>query len=484
MRLGLRPQLLLLVSILLGLTFGPLLWTATVITRVSLARVQLEEARGIGRTMGRLVAHSDTPLSHAYAPPIVGLERFDAEGHIVERAGLASGTPWTPTPPRECRTARSVQPPPEGAPRNVLWCETEHENRRVRVAVLLRDVSREGRSLVQSLGLYVMLLGLVLMLAIYYAITRLMVRPLDALRDAARRVASGSRSFTVPRMGASELCSLGESVNVMTTRLLQEEDELRRRIDEVHQATERLRQAQDRLIRSERLASVGRLAAGLAHEIGNPIAAVIGFQEMLIQGGLSPEETADFLQRMRRETERIHRVLRDLLDFARPSAKSLEDGEPELGDVAEAVGETCALISPQKSWKGITLSTTVEDGLPPVVLGREKLVQVLLNLLWNAADAAGAAGRVQLAAQRVPEGIRLTVTDNGPGVAHEVRPKLFEPFVSTKEVGKGTGLGLAVCRGLIETVGGTIRLDETFTAGARFVCDLPVAPELEPTLPQ
>jgi two-component system, NtrC family, sensor kinase len=471
-RLGLRPQLLLLVTVLLGLTFAPLLWTATVITRVSMARAQAEEARGIGRTVGHVMAHSSASLSNAFVSPIVGLERQSASGGLVERLGIPSPEPISTKSWESCRRTQQGH-------QELLWCETRHEDTVVRVATVLRDVSHEGQSLFQLLGLYVTLLAVVLMLAIYFAITALIVRPLDALRDAARRVAGGGRQFSVPRMSATELVSLGESVQVMTTRLLQEEEELRHRIDEVHQATEGLRQAQDRLVRSERLASVGRLAAGLAHEIGNPIAALIGFEEMLIQGGLSPEETSDFLLRMRRETERIHRILRDLLDFARPSSPTSPDGCASFGDVAQAITETCSLVSPQKSWKGVTLQTLVESNLPLVRLEREKLVQLLLNLLMNAADATGPEGQVVLSAERVEQGVRLTVTDNGPGVAAEVRSRLFEPFVSTKDVGQGTGLGLAVCRGLVEGAGGNIWLDETFAEGARFVCELPLATELE-----
>jgi signal transduction histidine kinase len=122
----------------------------------------------------------------------------------------------------------------------------------------------------------------------------------------------------------------------------------------------------------------------------------------------------------------------------------------------------------------------VSPTLPAVRLAREHLVQVLLNLLLNAADACGPGGHVSVRAKPSGEGVLMTVEDDGPGVPADVRSRLFEPFATTKDVGKGTGLGLAVCRGLVEASGGTIDLDATHMAGARFVVLLRSAPVTRP----
>jgi signal transduction histidine kinase len=231
-------------------------------------------------------------------------------------------------------------------------------------------------------------------------------------------------------------------------------------------------------VRSERLASVGRLAAGLAHEIGNPISAILGFQELLLAGGLDEAERRDFVERMRKETERIHRVLRDLLDFARPAAsdggRRDEAGPP--GDVAEAARDVTALVKPQRAFRDVAFTVDVPESLPKVVLSEERLVQVMLNLLLNAADAVGERGKVALRAEAVDALVRVEVEDSGAGVRTSMLPRLFEPFATSKEVGKGTGLGLAVCRGLVEAAGGTITLaDPGALGGARFVVEIPVA---------
>ena len=218
-------------------------------------------------------------------------------------------------------------------------------------AAILRtdDSAARAGPLVRLLGLYSLLVGTVLLVAAYFALTRLIVRPLDGLARAAERVAHGARRFSVPKAGARELVELGRNLHTMTEHLIREEEALRAKVDEVQRATVSLKEAQDRLIRSERLASVGRLAAGLAHEVGNPIAALLGLEDLLLEGGLDAAEQQDFLQRMRKETERINRILRDLLQFARPG-EAHELAAAAQGDVAEAVADTAALIAPQKSY--------------------------------------------------------------------------------------------------------------------------------------
>ena len=145
--------------------------------------------------------------------------------------------------------------------------------------------------------------------------------------------------------------------------------------------------------------------------------------------------------------------------------------------MSQAIDDVVALVKPQRSFRDIELRVDAPTTLPRVTLGHERIMQVLLNLLMNAADATGPTGKVVLRAESSGTGVRLTVEDNGPGIHPTVRDRLFEPFVTTKEVGKGTGLGLAACRGLVESVEGTIQIDETYPKGARFVVELPSAPD-------
>jgi signal transduction histidine kinase len=479
MKAGLRLQILLLLGGLMLLAFVPLFFSVATYTRYTLKQIRESNARSLGRAVAGHVAEARARRSPS---ELMGL--LDAE---VGTAGVEAIGVYDP---RGVAVARVGDPVAVDAIKGsvdssreaVYEVESTHgraiavavpDERGVVVAVLRTDDhSARGAPLVRLVGLYTGLVALLLLVLAYFALTRLIVRPLDELSNAAQRVAGGARRFELPHAGAQELIGLGTSLRAMTEKLLSEEQALRKKIDEVEQATLRLKEAQDGLVRSERLASVGRLAAGLAHEIGNPIAAMIGLLELLLAGGLSAEEQRDFLQRLRREAERINRILRDLLQFARPAAGA--DGEAKLaGNVEAAIYDTAALVAPQKAMQDVELELDVHPELPEVTLAREQLVQVVLNLVLNAADACGAGGHVTLRARASPKGVRIDVEDDGPGISEQVRARLFEPFVTTKEVGNGTGLGLAVCRGLVEAGGGSIRLDASHQKGARFVIELP-----------
>jgi signal transduction histidine kinase len=472
---------LLLLGGLLLLAFVPLFYAVAAYTSVTLQQLRVGHARALGRAIAAHVAEARERRSE---PELMGLLRAEIGAEGVEAIGVysldgqrvaAAGDAAAVSELPRARVANREGLRELGSEASTLSVTVPSQLGPVVAVLRVDDQAARAAPLVRLVGLYTALVGLALLVIAYFALTRLIVRPLDALARAAERVASGARSLVVPKTSVRELGELGTSFGIMTERLLKEEDQLRTKIDEVERATERLKEAQDRLIRSERLASVGRLAAGLAHEIGNPISALIGLQDLVLAGGLSPEEERDFLQRMRKETERIHRILRDLLQFARPAAERLVgEAEQEPGDVEAAAHDTAALVAPQRSLKEVSLQLDVAPGLPPVALGHEALMQVILNLVMNAADAVGAGGNVQVRAARHGNGVRLSVEDDGPGVDPRVQAQLFEPFVTTKEVGKGTGLGLAVCRGLVEAAGGSITLDREHRSGARFVVELPL----------
>lgn len=479
MKPGLRLQILLLLGGLMLLAFVPLFIAVATYTRLTLQQVREASAAALGRAVAGHVAEARESRSPADLSSLldaeIGTEGVEALG-VFDKQGRPVARSGDPV------AVAALEGPFDPTKEAVFDLETSH-GRGVAVAVpgkhglvvaVVRtdDQSARAAPLVRLVGLYTAVVALALLVLAYFALTRSIVRPLDALARAAERVAQGARRLDVPPGGPRELAELGRSLRTMTEKLLSEEEALRKKITEVERATRRLRETQDRLVRSERLASVGRLAAGLAHEIGNPIAALIGLEDLLIEGGLEPAEQKDFLLRMRKETERVNRILKDLLQFARPSAKASQGDDSSPGNVETAVYDTVALLTPQKTFSEIELAVDIFPELPEVVLSREQLVQVMLNLVMNAADAMDPGGKVSIRAKPSPLGVRLEVEDNGPGVAPEVRDRLFEPFVSTKEPGKGTGLGLAVCRGLVEAAGGSITLEDVESRGARFVLEL------------
>jgi signal transduction histidine kinase len=474
---------LLLLGGLLLLAFLPLLLVLGTYTQVTLRQVDEEHTRALGS---------------------VALEQLSSARRLDSRAELRA---WLEREATQlgllAATIDGVDGAPEvrfGAPEAVellaqsrseplgktLWLRSGEqrimalafEDRAGTSRLLLHAGAASARStrLIRVFGLYAFLIALGLITLAYWALTHLIVRPLDQLAQAARGVTLGSRRLLVPPVTARELGELGDSLEQMTTRLLNEEQSLRRKIDEVERATEELKKAQEQVVRSERLGSVGRLAAGLAHEVGNPSAALIGLLDLVIAGGLEPHEQQDFLRRMRSETERVNRTLKDLLQFARPS-RDADAREAKPGDVEAAVHDTATLVLHQASMQGIELGIDMFPHLPAVTLGREQLVQVLLNLLLNAADALEHHGNVWVRARPSDAGIEILVEDDGPGIPADVAEHVFEPFFTTKEVGKGTGLGLSVCQALVAAAGGSLSLDRRVERGARFVIVLPRAGE-------
>jgi len=322
--------------------------------------------------------------------------------------------------------------------------------------------SATERGLVAGVLLYTLVASSAALFVLYVLITRYTIRPLEALTRAAERVAAGNRAARVEPSGAREIARAAVAFNVMTEDLAAREAELSSRITELERAQAELREAHAQLVRTERLAVVGRLSAGIAHEVGNPLAAIVGLADVMKDGGLDDEEVQDFARRIGREAERIHRTVRDLLDYARARPTS-ETRDEEPGSVADAVDQVRRLLEPQKSMREVSLSVEVAPDLPAVRLSNDRLVQVLLNLSLNAADAMRegaecAKGTLRIRALREGESlVRIDVEDSGPGIEEALREKVFEPFFSTKAAGEGTGLGLAICASLVDQAGGTLR---------------------------
>ena len=320
-------------------------------------------------------------------------------------------------------------------------------------------------------------IGLVMLLG-YALLTRLVIRPLERLGRAIGRVAEGELEVRAAPMGGRELRELATSFNSMTLKLRDDEARIARQIRELERMNARLETATESLLRSEKLASVGRLAAGVAHEIGNPISIVLGYLEMLGRADVSDEERSFFLSQCSESTQRISAIIRDLLDFSRPERDS--DGEP-TADIRRAVAQSVALMEPQKAFKRIRLRVT--DRTDPAeslvaAICEQRLVQVLVNLLMNAADAVLSeqdAGdpRIELEIEPGEAGrLVVRVSDNGPGIEPSVRRRLFDPFFTTKEPGKGTGLGLSICYSILTSRGGDITLESKPGAGATFIVEL------------
>lgn len=478
---GLRLQILLALGGILLLAFVPLFFAVASLTRATLHSVRERDARALGRAVASQVADAEardpeslkrTLESHVGEGGVDAVCVFDDARARVACAGDAAEIALMQAPSVPYGEAVTSATGASGAALDVA-VPKEHG---VVVARLRTDEgSDRAAPLVRLMGGYIAVFAIALLFLTYVALTRLIVRPVEALANATDRVASGARKLVVPKAGARELVDLGASVESMTDRLLADEMRLRKKVDELTETTKRLTEARTQLVQSEKLASVGRLAAGMAHEIGNPISAMLGMEELLLAGDVPEGERDEFVARLKKETERINRVLRDLLDFARPERSPESDAEPPEAPADECVADVVALLKPQKEFRDVTIEVDVAPKLRARI-PRGRLTQVLLNLALNAGDAMDdrKGTRLVIRARTKDDRITFEIEDDGPGVPESLRDRIFEPFVTTKDVGEGTGLGLAVCRGIVEGAGGTIAL-RPLERGACFVVDLPRA---------
>jgi signal transduction histidine kinase len=306
-----------------------------------------------------------------------------------------------------------------------------------------------------------------------YLLRRRIALPLQRLSAAARQVAGGDLETRVPVAGAREAAEVGRSFNEMTDALEARTGALEKAVVELRAANQDLRTARAGLDRAERLAAVGRLAAGVAHEVGNPIGAMLALLDLASRDSGISDATRGHLERAGREGQRVGGILRQLLDFSRPPRPT-----PTRLDLATLAEETIALVSAQRRYDGIGFEVRREGMQPPVLADSSAVTQILLNLVLNAADAVAGVPepRVTLRTRpavlrsraadaagvtperRSPDGVECVVADNGCGIAEADCERIFDPFFTSKPPGEGTGLGLASAVRLAEELDGQLEL--------------------------
>ncbi len=341
-----------------------------------------------------------------------------------------------------------------------------------------RDTSGFRRRALGGAAVAAVLLGLL----VGWVARRQLVRPVAALVQATRRVASREFETEIPVTWSGELGALATSFNEMTSSLRHARNDLHALMADlerqVHERTAALRAAQDQLVRSEKLSSLGRLSASIAHEINNPLAGILTFAKLMVRTldqGAPDEATRKTLVKnlhlVQRETERCTAIVRNLLDFARERPLTVKDV-----DVNAAVEEALQLLANPIQLNDLTLAKQLVP-LPPVQADFGQLRQACVNVVMNARDALPRGGRIWVETRVAPGGryVELVFRDDGPGIPKEVLPKIFDPFFTTKE--KGTGLGLSVVYGIVERHGGTIDIRSEPGRGTEVVIRIPtVAP--------
>jgi len=329
-----------------------------------------------------------------------------------------------------------------------------------------------GRSQLIAAGIAVLLGTLIAAAAVVYAVVN---RPLATLLDTVRRVESGDMSSRVPIKGEDDFGRIAGAFNSMTAKL-EETHRLQRQTIEDQSRQIRARELQ--VHHQEKLAGLGTMATGVAHEIGNPLASISAVAQVLERksgDAFTRSQTKLILDHI----QRISRIVRDLSDFSRPALISLEDTS-----VNEIIETALNLLLHDPRFKGVIVEKDLARTNPEVMTIPDQLLQICFNLCLNAMEAMDGKGRLEVSSVSDGDCVTVRVHDSGPGVPEADHSRIFDPFFTTKPIGKGTGLGLSVSYGLAGSLGGELDLDPSVQSGAAFVLTIPIhaQPETQATL--
>ncbi|HVG45616.1 MAG TPA: ATP-binding protein [Longimicrobium sp.] len=337
-----------------------------------------------------------------------------------------------------------------------------------------------------------------------YLIDRLVVGPLRTAVATAEAIAAGEYSRRAPEGETREMAALNQALNAMTDQLLDHQQTLADNVRSLDDTNRLLLATQRDLVQAEKMASIGRLAAGVAHEVGNPLGALLGYASVLRRRNVDPE----LLDGVERETRRIDAIVRGLLDYSRPTPSRREPVDVN-GSIRRVVG----LLRAQGKLDGVEVHLALDDGLPPASADAHLVDQLFVNLVDNARAAMDGAGRITVrssleryqpdrpipfrrtsdppgvsyahlrrprygthrAAEIEPgtEIVRVVVADTGQGIAPEHIEAVFDPFFTTRAPGEGTGLGLAIVAGTMADFGGRIDVSSAQGGGASFTLSFP-----------
>jgi len=322
------------------------------------------------------------------------------------------------------------------------------------------------------------ILSVILLFVILYFATTKITNPLKKMVIATQVISKGDLAHRVKVNSKDEIGYLAESFNRMTVNLKTANEKLiewgKTLEKKVEERTIELREMQAHLIQSEKLASLGKLAAGIAHEINNPLGGILIYSNLILEdiGGKSPYY--ENLKKIVKETSRCKNIVRGLLEFARP-----KEPEASLINITEVVDSALAIVESQTLFQNIKIKKAYASDLPKIVADGAQLQQVFMNIILNAAEAMDGDGRLTLSTSLNEDGsyIEAQFSDTGHGIKEEDKKRLFEPFFSTKDVGKGTGLGLAISYSIIQKHNGTIEVDSQIGKGSTFTVRLPVIQE-------
>ena len=353
------------------------------------------------------------------------------------------------------------------------------------IVLPLEGIYQSLRRSQKMLFIYLFINTLILTFIGIYRLSKVYFQPLARLARRAQDYREDDDMLFSVRKEDNELHQLSGALNSMLRRISADKEKLRSTVNSLEKANLELKKAQQEIIRAEKLASVGRLSAGIAHEIGNPIGIVMGYLELIKQKDIPDSEKNEYLHRTEAEIERINTIIRQLLEISRPSNAGLK-----VVSVHDLIDDIAEVLNVQPLMSDVALECRLEAENDKVLADSNQLRQVFLNLIINATDAITSEGQAEngkLLIQSAlvgetpdqPPGrkthLKIMFIDNGPGIPEENIGNIFDPFYSTKEPGKGTGLGLSVSFMIVEGFGGKMTVSSNIGQGTTMTLLLPIA---------
>ena len=322
-------------------------------------------------------------------------------------------------------------------------------------------------------------------LLVGFLVHRLVYLPLRDLESGAQRLSTGNLDQPIPVRSSDEFGKLASSFNAMTDALRNSREELResaRTLEQkVEKRTRELRRAQAETMRGEKLASVGLLASGVAHELNNPLTGILTFSHLLREKMPDKSPDADDMDLVIRETKRCAAIIKRLLDFARE-----KQPEKKFTDLNQIITDTVRIVEKPAHLRDIEIVLDLDRSLPPIWIDADQIKQVIMNMVVNAQHAVEEKGNITVRTRRALDPrvsaaeakpmVAISIIDTGCGISEKNLKRIFDPFFTSKDVGRGTGLGLSVSHGIVEAHGGLIEVESKVGEGSTFRVFLPLTP--------
>ncbi|UCG39531.1 MAG: HAMP domain-containing protein [bacterium] len=325
----------------------------------------------------------------------------------------------------------------------------------VRYVYGYRSLEEKKANLIQRVIIVAAIL-MVLVAGLSTYLSRGLTKPVAVLSSSAGRVAAGDRDHRIDLRTGDELEDFSAQFNLMLDSLADHRRNLEAANRELTEANRQMTELQAQLVRSERLAALGQLSAGVSHELDNPVGVILGYAELLMEETEAGDPLKEYAEVISAEAKRCKRIIAGLLDFSRPSR-----GEPRVVDLGTLITGLVDHLREQRPFRRIRWDLELGEGETAVRADPDSLRQVLVNLALNASQAMGEEGRITISLVNGSgtggDGCVVLFSDSGPGVPMGDEERIFDPFYTTKRRGEGTGLGLSICRKLVEEAGGWIR---------------------------